>query len=380
MTFSVRNVVGVMQARKVSAVILTAYDSWSPWTRWAYDFFIGCHLSHALDFAFAIGMYTLVWPWAFPKAAVWSLDWVAAVVAYHLATEALTFGVWHRMTNGDMTGPVANGKLAAFKFNKANPYFVPSERLHWEMLFTTLGFLQAAAWQCALMHLWASRTLPFVAEFWIPGATAHNAWNVGSLVFVTYWREFHFWCGHRLMHPWGWRVLGVVDPGQVLYNFAHSLHHKSHNPGPWSGLSMHPVEHVIYFTCAALPFLGLLGGPFAALSVHPMHHLYALFHALVAPVGGHDGYDLPGGGSDHHYLHHAAFECNFGVPLIDFDRLFGTHVELSWYEATGKNLRYAMAYGKALKANGGNADAALAAVADKFKVSVDAVAGKKKGN
>ena len=32
--------------------------------------------------------------------------------------------------------------------------------------------------------------------------------------------------------------------------------------------------------CAAAP----------ALAMHPMHFLYAIFHACVAPIAGHDGY------------------------------------------------------------------------------------------
>ena len=122
------------------------------------------------------------------------------------------------------------------------------------------------------------------------------------------------------MHPW-WSVqngLRQGDIGAFLYRHCHSLHHRSRNPGPWSGLSMHPVEHFFYYTCAYFPLV---------FSCHPLHFLYAKFHADIAPIGGHDGYDDPAGGADFHYLHHAVFECNYGVPLIDFDRFFGTYKE-----------------------------------------------------
>ena len=81
---------------------------------------------------------------------------------------------------------------------------------------------------------------------------------------------------------------------------------------------MHPIEHLFYYTCAYFPLL---------FACHPLHFLYAKFHADIAPIGGHDGHDDPAGGGGFHYLHHARFECNYGVPLIDFDSLFGTYEE-----------------------------------------------------
>ncbi len=123
------------------------------------------------------------------------------------------------------------------------------------------------------------------------------------------------------MHPW-WSIqkgFRQGDIGAFLYRHFHSLHHKSHNPGPWSGLSMHPVEHFFYYTCAYFPLL---------FSCHPLHFLYAKFTADISPIAGHDGHDDPaGGGGAFHYLHHAYFECNYGVKLIEFDRLFGTYKE-----------------------------------------------------
>jgi len=130
------------------------------------------------------------------------------------------------------------------------------------------------------------------------------------------------------MHPWWNRKLGLADGdvGAFLYRWVHSLHHKSSNPGPFSGLSMHPVEHFLYYTCTLLPLV---------LCLHPLHFLYVKFHADIAPLGGHDGYAEPGGGADFHYLHHAHFEVNYGVPLIDFDRLFGTWMDYRVYKACG---------------------------------------------
>jgi len=91
---------------------------------------------------------------------------------------------------------------------------------------------------------------------------------------------------------------------------------------------MHPVEHLIYYSCAWLPPL--------LVSVHPLHFLYCKFHADIAPIGGHDGMDPPGGKGDHHYLHHAKFECNYGGPFpINFDKWFGTWADWEVYKTTG---------------------------------------------
>lgn len=117
------------------------------------------------------------------------------------------------------------------------------------------------------------------------------------------------------MHPWNKTFFGV-DPGVILYKHVHKLHHLSHNPGPWSGLSMHPVESIAYFSCVLFPAL--------VVPVHPAHMLMNEFHAAVAPVPGHDGFDQPGGGSLFHWLHHHKYNCNYGTTSFPLDKWFGT--------------------------------------------------------
>jgi len=91
---------------------------------------------------------------------------------------------------------------------------------------------------------------------------------------------------------------------------------------------MHPIEHLMYYSCAwLLPLF---------FTIHPLHFLYAKFHADIAPIGGHDGYDEPSANGDFHWLHHAKFECNYGVPFpIDFDKIFGTWVDYKDFKAAG---------------------------------------------
>ena len=105
-----------------------------------------------------------------------------------------------------------------------------------------------------------------------------------------------------------------------------------------------------------------------ALAIHPLAFLYAIFHACIAPIAGHDGFESPGGGAGYHYLHHSTLEVNYGVPWpVNLDALFGSWCDYSWVDATrsadGKtSIRRAKRYGRLL-AELGSADAARAALA-----------------
>jgi len=323
MTFSLRNVVGVVNLSKKKDVpkgLLFDYTNWPGWAKYAYDTFIGCHIAHLLDFCVALICYFYIFLPTFDEAKEFRLGWISKVIAFNLAVEFILYGFWHHMlyASSQFAPPVKHKK-----FNKNNQYepngkvgyFKSSTgQLQREVTFTTIAFLISSAYQIVMTHLWAKGIIPVYLDFW-----AYPAWSIGWMIFVTYWREFHFYWAHRAMHPW-WHIkygLREGDIGAVLYRYVHSLHHKSYNPGPWAGLSMHPVEHIIYYSVTLTPLLVLQ---------HPMHFLFCKFHADIAPIGGHDGFADPGGDSDHHYMHHAKFDGNYGTPLVDFDRLFGTYL------------------------------------------------------
>ena len=356
---SLGHVAGRLLGRPVT--LLPGWNALPKAAQSLYTYVLGCHVSHALDFAAALGFYLVVWPRALPHAKEVDLSlggWVSMVVGYNLACMLLLVGYWHWMWYADQWKDKATGPLAPRKFNAQTPYGPTEQReeghLQREVLLTTLGWLQSAALQCVALTCYARGLIGNLEhpEFLAPGPllSRHNLWNVASVLFISYWREIHFYAVHRLEHPW---VQGVAlsdapwwDLGAVLYLHAHSWHHKSRNPGPWSGMSMHPIEHFIYFSCAWFCFV-------PALQLHPMHFLYCCYHCNIAPIGGHDGYRTPGGDSDYHYLHHAFFEVNYGVPFpIDFDRMFGTWMEMAWVEKSAVNgkpsLRRAKMLGKLL--------------------------------
>eukprot|EP00913_Durusdinium_trenchii_P023826 g22376.t1 len=271
--------------------------------------------------------------WERERRREWKVGWVSSIVLYNLLCEIVLCSFWHYFTYVSDTyeSLMKNG----LKMNPANQYepqgkakmlTSSSGQLELEITFTTLGWLQSAFWQCLFTTLWARGALPVYMNFW-----EYPLYSLLLLWLVAYWREIHFYCAHRGMHPWWDRDNGLLsgDLGAFLYRHVHSLHHKSYNPGPWSGLSMHPVEHLLYYTCATLPPL--------LIAVHPLHFLYTKFHADIAPIGGHSGMEEPMGGADYHYLHHAKFECNYGVPFpVNFDKVFGTWADWDTFKETGE--------------------------------------------
>lgn len=339
---NIKTVVGVVTNESRKGFLGTKNPLWggdwknvklgAEWTLddvWTYT--VGCHLAHLTEFLVALTAWFVFFSdgtWQTECADV-RVGWMARVVAFNLTCEVMFVGGWHWLVYVSCFA----APLLPAKFNPMNPYEKTNTNIRREVTYTTLGWLQSAAWQILMMHLWASGRVPFYAGFF-----SHPLYSLFILAAVTYWREIHFYWCHRGMHPWFDRRKGLMDGdvGAFLYRHAHSLHHKSYNPGPWSGLSMHPIEHFLYYSCAWLPPL--------LFATHPLHFLYAKFHADIAPIGGHDGYDEPSANGDFHWLHHAKFECNYGVPFpIDFDKMFGTWVDYKEFKANGRKLPKAMA-------------------------------------
>ena len=333
MTLTLLNLVGVARVHAGGATpkhLLVDRSRWPETLASLYGLFIRAHTNHALEFSLALVYYVFFWPWAFARASTLRADWVAQVVGYTLLTGWALYAFWHFVL---YVSPVARGPMRKRKFNPDDQYAGSDggETLAREILLTTLGLLQSAAWQVAYMWLLASGRLPYVRDFWM-GGTVSIARNIISVLFITYWRQVHFYAVHRFMHPW-WRAsAGLMDGdvGAFLYRWVHSWHHRSYNPGPWAGLAMHPVEHLFYYSCCLLPLL---------MPLQPMHFLYAKFHADVSPLGGHDGHGPPGGNSDYHYLHHAHLHVNYGAPLpyINPDKLMGTFVDPQIWLENGKD-------------------------------------------
>ena len=340
MTITLLNLIGVARVHAGGTPpmhLLIDRSRWPAGLAALYSLLVRAHASHALEFSLALVYYVYFWPWAMARADTLRVDWLAQVFCYTLLSGWALYGFWHVVL---YVSPVARGPMRARKFSAEDQYdgAEGGRALAREVLLTTLGLLQSAAWQAAYMWLLASGRVAYTRDFWAGGAAA-SVRNLLSVLLVTYWRPLHFYAVHRLMHPW-WRAsagLAQGDGGAFLYRWVHSWHHRSYNPGPWAGLAMHPVEHLLYYSCCLLPLL---------LPLHPMHFLYAKFHADISPLGGHDGHGPPGGNSDYHFLHHAHLHVNYGAPLpyLNPDKLFGTFVDPAVWLAQGKD------YGRTLAA------------------------------
>jgi ferredoxin-NADP reductase/sterol desaturase/sphingolipid hydroxylase (fatty acid hydroxylase superfamily) len=157
------------------------------------------------------------------------------------------------------------------------------------------------AFEALSFWLYANGKLPYL------DLREHPFYFILIFLLIPFWREFHFYLIHRLIH---WKP---------LYNRIHYLHHYNINPGPWSGLSMHPLEHLLYFTTMLVHWI---------IPSHPLHLLFNSQHAALTPAPGHTGFEGKLGkflpfGSYFHYLHHRLFECNYGEVTIPMDKWFG---------------------------------------------------------
>lgn len=300
-------------------------------------------------------VYTFTWPDS-TQAAMWpELDrnimssWVAKVLLRNLLLEVTFYEFWHQL----LFGSFANDAVTRHRYSEASPYESrepgrqPQMSVSRERFWSTCGLMWSAAWECYIVHAWASGRVPrcdAANGLMASTAAAGGAGMFGlgcqmadpslgdirskplALLFfilaffiTTQFRGLHFFTVHRCMHPWFGVRKGLRDGdiGAFLYRWVHSLHHKSYNPGPWSSLSMHPIEHLFYFSCFALAFV---------IPYHPCHLLLNKYHTDLSAVGGHDGYGAPAADDVGHYLHHKHFECNYGFSFPNYlDRLFGTY-------------------------------------------------------
>jgi sterol desaturase/sphingolipid hydroxylase (fatty acid hydroxylase superfamily) len=330
MTWGLPHIIGVIEYERTGKRIdglLWSNKSVPAWVTFMWTYLFGCHLSHTLDFAFTLLFYSFLWPVVFPHATGVSTEnyqWVLVCLAYNLSAMLFCNGVWHYVVY------VWADRLRERKFNIENQYENSSNQLFREVFQSTLAWIQLTAWQCAIMWCMRTGVIEYYPDFFaMPKLFNLIPLGVAQVLFVSYWREFHFYWIHRIMHP-GVKIFGW-DLGAFLYKQVHITHHLSRNIGPWSGFSMSVAEVFLYLTCALTVFLG---------RTHPLHFLYILYHAGISPIAGHDGYGAPGGNSDYHYIHHAynsVYPCNFGTSLIDFDILFGTKRHLSDFGVVSPN-------------------------------------------
>lgn len=255
-----------------------------------------------------LGITVFIWQFLQPplaRCATFHVGWVAFLYFRNLGLAWAVFGGWHLL-------------LYVLKLQGTERKY----DIHWprrddpRFLFRNQTY-ENIFWSCASgVTIWtAYEALYFwlLANHKIPGVDwiTHPVYCVVWLGLVPFWRDFHFYWTHRLIH---W---------PPLYKRVHYLHHKYVNPSPWSGLSMHPVEHVIYFSSVLVHFV---------VPSHPIHFLFNSEQTgAFAAASSHHGFEKPlaektlPSGSYFHYLHHRIFTCNFGGERLPLDRWFKTY-------------------------------------------------------
>eukprot|EP01051_Picozoa_sp_SAG22_P001729 SAG22_NODE_71_length_22540_cov_8.918052_13_plen_340_part_00 len=308
-----------------------AKPSWGPLT---YEGVLGMHWGDLFYGGLGLAIWYFSWP-AESEAKVSPLEdptWALKVAARNLLLLVPFYEFWHQLQFGCLATPGITGH----RYSEHSPYEpkapggAPQMSVNRERFWCTCGFVWSSAWECFVVHLWATGAIPKCSEVSLAARggsgllglgcqmgtpdldldtllTARTGlwivWFVAAGMITTQFRGIHFFTVHRGMHPWFKRgatgLRGQLDLGRFLYKWVHSLHHKSYNPGPWSSLSMHPVEHLFYFSCFLLA---------ALIPYHPVHLLLNKYHTDISALGGHDGYGPPGADDVGHYLHHKHFE------------------------------------------------------------------------
>jgi len=179
----------------------------------------------------------------------------------------------------------------------------------WHNLFyTVLGILQWTVTEAIFIHLYQTKTIPFVHAT----QNSQTLWQTLILsVLIPPYRDVQFYFAHRLIHA------------RPLYKYVHSLHHRNTDTEPFSGLAMHPIEHLYYYTCyGPLLVLPLL----CNIPISPFLVFWMGTHCVISPAASRSGYEDPFSADLGHYLHHRYCECNYSAG-INFDAWFGTYRE-----------------------------------------------------
>ena len=230
--------------------------------------------------------------------------WLSFLLARNLVYVLVFYGGMHFMLY------MKRSQQSQFKFSARwpdtdNPTFLFRDQVRDNMFWTLASGVPVwTAYEALMLWLFSNGYIPFMS--W----AEHPYYNAALMIAIPWWREFHFFCAHRLLHV------------PVLYRYIHKLHHNNVNILPWSGMAMHPIEHILYLSVGLIHII---------VPSNPLHMIFTLSHAGLTPAQGHVGFSRIGvGGVDlqvhtyPHYLHHKYFECNYADGTVPLDKWFGS--------------------------------------------------------
>ncbi len=135
------------------------------------------------------------------------------------------------------------------------------------------------------------------------------------ILFTILWDTYYYWI-HKFMHS-----------SDVVYTYAHSVHHKTINPTPFSIFAFSPIE------------ASLLGFYFVIVCFIIPIHIFAVMAVFLinvfANIIGHLGYEFSTPSmnkvldkffinSIHHNMHHKYAHMNYGIYFPFWDKAMGT--------------------------------------------------------
>ena len=241
---------------------------------------------------------------ALPRMESLSASWIFEITARNVVLLTLWNGAFHLWFYKWRK----QGRLKKYNANwmsRKNSTFLFKDQVWDNMFWSYSGALFWSAYECGLWWAYANDWLPYI-DF-----STNPVWFCLAMALVPFWRNFHFYWIHRLIH---WKP---------LYDRVHYLHHKNVNVGPWSGMAMHPVEHLLYFSCVLIHVV---------VPSHPLHMMFNVFQTGLGPAVSHTGFDEIVFGDEKavrndrymHYLHHRYHNVNFGESNVPLDKWFGS--------------------------------------------------------
>ena len=238
------------------------------------------------------------------RMATVSPDWIAEITVRNAVILTLWNGAFHLwFYKFKMQG--RKKKYSGKWMAENSSIFLFKDQVYDNVFWSYMGVLFWSAYECGLWWAYANGLIPYVSF------ETNPVWFVILMLLVPFWRNFHFYWIHRLIH---WKP---------LYDTVHYLHHKNVNVGPWSGMAMHPVEHLLYFSCMLIHLV---------VPSHPLHMMFNGFQTGLGPAVSHSGFDEIVFGDTvsvrndryMHYLHHRYHNVNFGEYNFPLDKWFGS--------------------------------------------------------
>lgn len=251
-----------------------------------------------------LGIVLISYYWLQPPLEVmktFQVSWILTLLLRNMALVWIIYGGWHLYLY-ILKKRGNRGKYSPRWQSTDGSTFLWNNQVYDNVFWTCASGVPIwTAYEVLTFWLYANDKIPYL-DF-----KEHPVWFILIFLLIPFWREFHFYFIHRLIH---WKP---------LYDKVHYLHHYNINPGPWSGLAMHPVEHLLYFSVVLIHYV---------VPSHPLHFLFNSQHTALTPAAGHSGFEGKLGkflsfGSYFHYLHHRLFECNYGESTIPLDKWLG---------------------------------------------------------